>query len=157
MNFEAEQREFNYKQTNTGSIDKVFPLLCPVREKDWIDGWDYKMIYSMSGLIELGCVFSTPHHGAGETIWYVSKYDTVNYEIEFIRLTPNENVVRIYIQLLSIDNNTTESNITYQYTGLNEQQNEWIRNELELEFSKSMHYWESAINHYLNTGEKLLK
>jgi hypothetical protein len=35
----------------------VFPLLCPVRERDWIDGWTADVLRSASGFAELGCVF----------------------------------------------------------------------------------------------------
>lgn len=30
----------------------VFPLLCPVREYDWIEPWRCRMIYSQSGFAE---------------------------------------------------------------------------------------------------------
>ena len=34
--------------------DRVFPLLCPVREYDWIDGWECRMVYAETGVAELG-------------------------------------------------------------------------------------------------------
>lgn len=42
-----------------------------------------------------GCVFLTPHHGNEQTIWYVTEYDIENYKIEFVRVTPKEEVVKI--------------------------------------------------------------
>jgi hypothetical protein len=158
MNTNAIQQEFSFVQINDGPIEAVFPLLCPVREKDWIDGWNYTLVYSQSGLIEQGCVFTTPHHGVSETVWYVSNYNKANYEIEFIRVTPNEAVVKISIKLKQTNiPNKTEAHIKYQYTGLTDQQNDFIKNRLPEEFRKSMEYWERAINHYLKTGEKLVK
>lgn len=157
MAFTGIQQSKKYSQINNASPEVVFPLLCPVREKDWIDGWDYKMIYSNSGLIEKGCVFSTPHHGATETIWYVNEHDRLNHIIEFLRVTPNEEVVKINIALSDNGNGTTTSHINYQYTALNESKNQWILQKLNDEFEKSMVYWEKAINHYLYTGTKLLK
>ena len=44
--------------------ERVFPLLCPVREADWLDGWDPLAVYTDSGIAEPGCVFITkaaPH------------------------------------------------------------------------------------------------
>ncbi|UCH65385.1 MAG: hypothetical protein JSW63_12395 [Ignavibacterium sp.] len=151
------QKTFTYKQINDGAPKEVFPLLCPVREKDWLDGWDYKMIYSKSGLVEKDCVFLTPHHGKADTIWYVSQYDPKNFTVEFIRVTPNESVVKISISLSPADGNKTEANISYQYTGLNEEQNNFIESELEEQFIENMKWWEKAINHYLKTDEKLFK
>ena len=53
----------SYRQTINASPEIVFPLLCPVREVEWLDGWEYKMIYCVSGLIEKGAVFSTANTG----------------------------------------------------------------------------------------------
>ena len=154
---DAIQITFNYNQINDGTPEEVFPLLCPVREKDWLDGWEYKMIYSKSGLIEKDCVFSTPHHGKLDTIWYVNQYDQNNFTIEFIRLTPNETVVKINISLSLTADQKTEANISYQYTSLNEEQNNYIENGLEDQFQENMKWWEKSINHYLKSGEKLMK
>jgi hypothetical protein len=157
MAFNGFRRSKTYKQINMGSPEMVFPLLCPVREKDWIDGWDYKMIFSKSGLIEKGCVFSTSHHGSAETIWYVTDHDPSSHRIQFLRVTPNEEVVKIDITLSDNGNGTTTSLICYQYTGLTESKNQWIGQELDSEFEKNMVYWEKAINHFLQNGIKLLK
>ena len=115
------------------------------------------MIFSKSGLIEKGCVFSTPHHGNEETIWYVTEHDTVNYKLEFVRVTPNEETVKINIHLEDNGNGTTSSNITYQYTALNESKNSWIKEKLDSEFKENMIWWEKAINYYIIKGEKLMK
>lgn len=157
MKFTGIQKTFNYTQINIGSQEEIFPLLCPVREAEWIDGWEYEMIYSKSGLAELNCVFATPHKGDLKTIWQITEYDFNNYKIEFVRVTPKENIVKINIELEYVDNNKTKSHITYQYTGLNKKYNDFIENDLESSFKNSMLYWEKAINHYLKTGDKLLK
>jgi len=57
--FKARRVAHEYTQTNPASPEKVFPLLCPVREADWIPGWRYTLIYSDSGVAELGCIFTT--------------------------------------------------------------------------------------------------
>jgi hypothetical protein len=156
MSFNAVQKTLTFKQFNNATPDKVFPLLCPVREKDWLDGWDYKMIYSKTGLIEKNCLFSTSYPDEMDTIWHVTQHNPEKFELEFLRVTPKENVVRINIKLTPVENDKTESEIVYQYTGLSEKQNEYINSELELRFEESMKWWEKSINHYLETG-KLLK
>lgn len=145
----------NYTQLNTGKISEVFPLLCPVREKDWLDGWHYQMIYSQSGLAEKDCVFTTPHHGKYDTVWHITQYDQSNHKIEFLRVTPSENVVRINIELEESGTQQTSTKISYQYTSLREEVNRFIEADLEISFLKSMVWWERAINHYLKTGEML--
>lgn len=157
MPLQGKQKTFCYIQSNKGSVDQVFPLLCPVREKDWLDGWNYRMIHSKSGLIEKDCVFTTPHHGDHETVWHVTQYDPMDYRIEFLRVTPGENVVRINIDLEKVTDELTNVHIRYQYTALNEEANFYIENQLKDDFCGQMKWWEKAINHYLETGEKLLK
>ncbi len=157
MSFNAVQKTLTFKQFNNAEPEKVFPLLCPVREKDWLDGWAYKMIYSKSGLIEKNCVFSTSHPGGMNTIWHVTQHNPEKFEVEFLRVTPKENVVRINIKLTPIENDKTEAEIVYQYTGLSKEQNEFINSELESKFEESMRWWEKSINHYLETGRMLKK
>lgn len=50
----------------TRPCEDVFRLACPVKEDDWLPGWREKreIVYSESGIAELGCVFRTknlPH------------------------------------------------------------------------------------------------
>lgn len=54
-----------------GAPRDVFPLLCPVREYDWIPDWRCTMVHSTSGVAELGCVF---RRDGGET-WITTRYE----------------------------------------------------------------------------------
>ena len=157
MSFKGVRKTFDCKQVNHGSVEEVFPLLCPVREFDWLDGWEYQMIHSSSGLIEKGCVFTTRMDGNVDTIWYVTDYNMKNYKIVFLRVTPGENVVKIDIQLRTMGTGKTEAEIHYQYTGLNVEQNRYIETDLEQDFYNSMAWWEKSINHYLEYGKMLRK
>lgn len=53
--------------------ERVFPLLCPVREADWIEGWDPVLVLSETGLAEPDCVFVT---GSADqrAIWFISRH-----------------------------------------------------------------------------------
>ena len=48
-----------YRQRLSASPGKVFPLLCPVREAEWADGWLPELVISSSGVAERDCVFIT--------------------------------------------------------------------------------------------------
>ena len=48
-----------YTQQLVAEPSKVFPLLCPVREADWVDGWDPLVVLTQSGVAEPECVFVT--------------------------------------------------------------------------------------------------
>jgi len=57
----------NYVQHIQAAPDAVFPLLYPVREGDWLDGWSegVEIVHSRSGLAEDDCVFITRVRGYG--------------------------------------------------------------------------------------------
>jgi hypothetical protein len=48
-----------FTQQLVAKPSKVFPLLCPVREADWIDNWDPLVVFSESGAAEPDWVFLT--------------------------------------------------------------------------------------------------
>ena len=81
LEFKSQKITREYRQTINATPEKVFPLLCPVREADWLDGWQYSMIYSESGLVEEGAVFSTPCEGEEDTVWIVTKHDPQKHEM----------------------------------------------------------------------------
>jgi hypothetical protein len=155
--FIAKKVSKSISQKNNATAEKVFPLLCPVREADWIDGWQYKMIYSDSGLVEKGCVFSTPNPDGTDSVWYITEFDSKAWHIEFVRITAGEMVVKISINLSNNSDATTHTKITYEYTSLSEKSNHWLVHDLDKYFTEMMSYWEKAINYYLKTGKKLEK
>lgn len=150
------RRVFSYRQVNLAPPENVFPLLCPVREKEWLDGWEYKMVFSKSGFAEQGCVFSTPFDEKTVTTWYITQYDPADYKIQFVRVTPSTEIVRIDISLEKNAENTSAL-IEYEYTALTESRLNWLLQEAAPAFTENMRFWEKAINHYLQTGEKLIR
>ena len=144
----------SYIQTNVAPPTTVFPLLCPVRETEWVPGWKYRLIHSKSGLAELGCVFATPNPDGSDTTWIVTDYDPLR-RIAFTWLWPGMIATRLIIELQPKGDSQTSAHISYEYTALSE------RGESELDlydktwFASKMTGWEIAINHYLETGRKL--
>ncbi len=69
-----------------GSPESIFPLLCPVRESEWIETWQCTMVYSDSGFAEQDCVFRTdfPQDGPRDT-WVLSRYERPKL-VEFVRV-----------------------------------------------------------------------
>lgn len=147
----------HYRQEIEGTPQEIFPLLCPNREKDWLDGWDYEMVYSISGFAESNCVFGTSMHGRETTVWMVSRYEPDQRIIEFVRFTPNEMVIKISILVHWENKGITPVEVTYIYTALTEEQEQYLEQQLAEDFRKSMEWWEKAMNYYLKTGEMLRK
>ena len=128
----------------------VFPLLCPVREADWIDGWSPTFVISTSGLAEPDCVFATPAepHNA---IWYITRREPAAGFVEMIKITPNVTACRLTIQLRPAPSGS-EAVITYSHTSLGPEGDAFVASFTEDYYRKFMHDWESRINRYLRHG-----
>jgi hypothetical protein len=155
LTFKAKRVTRTYTQKITAPPDLVFPLLCPVREAEWLDGWRYELIYSESGYAEEGCVFKSIEADGAETFWLITKHDRQKDRIEFARLTPGSRVGKLSIQLTDNPDGTTSSTVSYTFTALTEAGNRFIDDYTEDRFKEAMIWWEKSMNHFLKTGEKL--
>jgi hypothetical protein len=151
--FQARRITHKYTQTNVAPPEKVFPLLCPVREADWVPGWQYRLIYSKSGVAELGCVFITPNEDGSETTWIVTEYDPAAFLIAFFWVNPDVMAAQIRIRLERKAGGQTLGHIQYTYTGLSATGNREVDRYDEAWFRHKMQSWQAAINHYLRTGK----
>jgi hypothetical protein len=150
--FQARRIRHEYTQVNQARPERVFPLLCPVREADWVPEWQYRMIYSQSGVAEFGCVFATPNEGGSETLWLVSEYDDAAFRIAFVWVWPGMVACQIRIALEGRAEDKTTAHIRYTYTGLSPAGNGEVGRYDRAWFEDKMKKWENAINHYLRTG-----
>lgn len=161
--FKSSRVVHEYTQTNPAPPEKIFPLICPVREGDWLPGWQYRLIYSDSGIAELGCIFITPkppasasHNSVGaETTWIVTEYDPVAFRVGFVWFDPGRIVTEIRIQLTPDEHGATRTHIRYRYTGLSPEGNREVESHDRKWFEAKMQNWEATINHYLRTGKRM--
>ncbi len=79
-----------YAHDLRAGADQVFPLLCPVREYEWIDHWRCDLVHTTSGLVEKGCVFVTEYPSEGRTLWVTTVHDPAARRVEFVRVTGDE-------------------------------------------------------------------
>jgi hypothetical protein len=140
----------SYVQKIQARPEKVFPLLCPVRETEWVKGWDPMVVYSRSGLAEPECVFLTGE-GEPDSVWVITRHDWEKYDLEIIKVTPWITVAKINISLTQKAEEETDAEITYSYTALSEEGKEFVNNYSESYFTEFMQYWEAAINDYLSS------
>lgn len=136
-----------YTQSLVAAPDKVFPLLCPVRERDWVDGWDPLMVATNSGVAERDCVFIT-RSDAGEATWMVTEYEPPN-RIAFIRVTPGITACRIFIDVLPDGDNRSKARITYEHTALSDEGKDFVEDFTEEHYREMMEQWEASMNRYL--------
>jgi hypothetical protein len=144
-----------YRQTIEAVPDVVFPLLCPVRETDWLDGWRYTMVYSASGVVERGAVFSTPGAEEPDTIWVVTDHDPAHHVVAFTRFTPGSRVCVLRIVVTPGDAGRSWVDIDYTYTATSSAGETFIKAFTEEKFVEAMRFWERSMNHWLATGTRL--
>jgi hypothetical protein len=155
VRFTAKRVTRTYGQTIEASPETVFPLLCPVREAEWLDGWQCTMLHSESGLVEEGAVFSTPSEGEEDTVWIVTRHDPARRVVEFTRFTHGSRVCVLRIAVRPKDERRSLVDIAYTYTGITAAGNAFIDGFTEQSFLKAVTFWEQSMNHWLATGERL--
>jgi hypothetical protein len=142
-----------YTQTLAAPPGAVFPLLCPVREADWIPGWDPRLVISQSGVAEPDCVFVTeasPH----DAVWYVTRHEPARGFVEMIKITPGVTACRLTIEVRPVAKGS-RADVTYTHTSLGPQGDDFLRGFTEEAYVRAMRQWEARMNHYLAHGEAL--
>lgn len=142
-----------FRQTLRAPPDRVFPLLCPVREVEWAEGWLPKLVVSMSGVAERDCVFITPDNH-GEAIWYITRHEPQKWFVEMLKILPGVTACRLEIQL-SEDRDGCFADVTYSHTSIGPAGDEFVAQFTVDHYRGFMQAWEKELNHFLQTGRKL--
>lgn len=140
---------------------RVFPLLCPVAEYDWIDNWDCRIQYTRGGVNEEGCIFTEEIMGpvfAGSAVtstWLTNRYDEENRHIEFIIFVHDQAVVRYNIKLDEQGNGLTIAVMDFEITALNDSIAGINEEEIKARIMGIVTFIAGSLKHYCETGEML--
>lgn len=150
---QAARRKLRWVKEVAGTVDDVFPLLCPSREADWIPGWDAELLFTNTGYAERDCVFRTDPDGTvGQGVWVFTRHEE-GRGVELVKFTP-EVLVQLRIQLEDAGEGRTRMAWEYILTGLTEEGNALVDGAQTLLESKEEAVT-SALDYYLGTGEKI--
>jgi hypothetical protein len=139
----------------SASPEAVFPLLCPVREHEWVEHWTGKLVYSDSGVAEAGCIFTTDLPDGRQRIWTVSRYSQDEKTIEFVIVTPGLHVSKLDIALFD-EGEGTQALWRHNITALSAEGEKTIAAEYsEVAYQKWMPALEKALDHFVCTGAML--
>ncbi len=144
----------DYRQTLHAAPERVFPLLCPERERDWLPGWEARWIHSASGLAEPGAVFATRGGSADDApgvIWVVAEHRPPT-RVHFVRWHPREMVVDLQLDLQpagGTNGNTTWLDIRYTFTALSNAGGASIKAMTAAQWQEQMTFWETHLNRWL--------
>jgi hypothetical protein len=142
-----------YRQKLHAPPARVFPLLCPVREAEWAEGWLPEFVISSSGVAERDCVFVTPEK-LGEGIWYVTRHEPARWFVEMLKIVPGVTACRLEIQL-SENGDGCFADVTYSHTSIGSAGDEFVAKFTADYYQRFMQAWEKELNHFLKTGTRL--
>lgn len=157
--FKAQRKALTGIMIAQAPADRVFPLLCPVRETDWLADWDYRMVFSNSGLAEAGCVFTTHQpddpRGGEKEVWVVSRHRPDIFQIDFVRVMVGLRTIKLELEVYDLAPGKSRVVFRQIMTALTPAGNELIEGYFEDDFTAMMDHMEQSLNHYLTTGQRL--
>jgi hypothetical protein len=134
--------------------ERVFPLLCPVREHDWIETWRASIVYSDSGVAEDDCVFVQTEADGAQRVWAVSRYEPRAGIVEFVAFAPGLHVMKLEIALFP-EGSGTRSEWRRTLTALAPAGERALEAYTEEAAAAHMRALEAQLDHYLRTGTRL--
>jgi hypothetical protein len=144
----------SYVQSLAAPPEQVMPLLTAEREGEWATGFQPRILHSGEPPGGLHGLFVT---GAGpdETLWTMTAYDPTLGHVAYFRTIPGSIAVHIDIRLERAGPAACRARVTYTYAALGPAGNPRVEAMTEERYREQMVEWESALNHYLRTGERL--
>ena len=143
----AEQCVYTCTQSIHAAAEDVFPLLCPMREHEWIPDWRARMIHSRSVVAEPGSLFASDSD-IGETLWVVTTC-TPPRSIQFVRFQPDGVVVVIDIDVATMGDGSAQVHIRYAFTASTPDAGDAVRAFTPDHWTRMMRRWESLMNEFL--------
>ncbi|MFN7957232.1 MAG: hypothetical protein U0P46_02730 [Holophagaceae bacterium] len=129
----------------------VHPLLCPVREHDWIEGWRAMVLRSASGRAEEGCVFTTPGPAGHDWLWILVIHQPAH--LRFAIHAPGSHATLLDLRL-SEEGTGTCLDWTYDLIPLSPAGDAFVQ-AYEARFPAAMALLERRLAHFLATGTML--
>jgi len=150
----AVRKVLRYTMHLESDPETIFPLLCPVREYEWIESWACEMVFSVTGFAELDGIFRTLDPVSGlEDTWVISRHESPNL-VEFVRWNPHR-VIHYSISLKALGPGRTETEWKQVITGLGDEGNKSVLALDGKEFEAMCRMEEKMLNHFLRTGKRL--
>jgi hypothetical protein len=129
-------------------VADVFPLLTPVGEELWVDGWAPVYLHPTSRETVKGMVFTTGH-GADTTLWSVADFDPLRHAARYVRVTPASRFGYVEVACEAAGSARTRVRVTYTYTALNEAGNAFIEQLTEESYREMIEEWRRLMTAYL--------
>lgn len=130
---------------------EVFPLLCPVREYDWIPVWDCELLYARTGAAEADCVFRTAFPDRGEEVWTCTRYEPPR-AVEYVRFGERGVVIHLSIALAEDADGATRMLWNTVYTAADASAAAHVAAMSAAQYEQEARAIEHMLAHYLEHG-----
>lgn len=138
-----------HTQRIRASSAEVFPLLCPVREREWLHRWDPAWVVTESGFAEQGAVFVTEVEGRQAT-WMITEHDPEGGFVAMVEIVPGLVAIGLNIQVNDVGDAETECIVSYVYTAMSPEGEAFVRERTAEWYLEFMAEWESLLNTHLD-------
>jgi len=143
------------------SVDRVFPLCCPVQEYLWIDGWACELVHCPNDRVEEGCVFreflSAPflqRSVHAETTWTAVQHDPRTHRLHFELVNAmSRSLYRI--ELDEAGQGETIARLDFAYAACNEEGERVIADHGAARLRVMLGIIGAMLRRYAETGRKL--
>ncbi len=145
---------------------EIFPLWCPVREEEWIEGWSegvaYDLVYAASGFNEKNGIFQESFTKplffgeTGPTTWVTTAFDPRSCSLEFLLIFGEIAVLNRTAALVEVEGGGTICEMTDTTTLLSRTMNSAEFEELEGKSKALLYFTWNTLRHYCETGEILV-
>lgn len=146
-----KRRHFSQSQHIMALPVAVFPLLCPVRELDWLPEWDCRPFYTASAVAELGCAFQTDRIADGGLDIWVITHDEPSARVKFVRMN-SLRVMQYDIRLQPADDGSPVLVREQRITALNDDGDRHVAALREADFTAMIANIETLLNRYLSAN-----
>jgi hypothetical protein len=149
MQFTATRFERKGVIHSKGTVEEVFPLLCPKREEEWIPGWQCETIWSKSGYNEEGAMFRTMKPYGTELYWITLQYDIKNKIVDFLITAPHLFMFRFKIELDAYSDGLLAIKFAQVFTSISEEGSSFMKCYESEDYKERLKSLEDFMNRHL--------
>ncbi len=165
IEYPVAEENTRVENTHTAEIqsspDKIFPLACPVEELRWIPNWEYRLVYTESGVNENNCIFTEQLSGPlffGKpltTTWYTTLHDPDRYRVHFLLMIGGKATIKWELSCRETGMNTTTGTLHLVFTALDNEANALEEKDIKEKLMAIVSFVFPPLQHYCETGEML--
>ena len=131
-------------------IERVFPLLCPKKEEDWIPGWQCETLWSRSGCNEDGAIFRTSKPYGTELYWHTLQFNIDRRIVDFLITAPRLFHFRFTITVEMKKTAQAAIHFHQTFTSVSEEGREFLERYQSEDFAARVQTLGALMTQYLN-------